>query len=279
LTIHDIEIFQGTPAWDVATAVDNDDAVKIKALLERDTMLVNYQEPVYGLTLLIRAIGTEKYQSAKQLLESGANPNITTKTGTSALFEATSYSWNDTKANGDPKFVKLLLNNGANPNQNYCSPAIKGQTDPIDCGTSPLMHSVSRGVEKTKLLVEFGADINYKTKLGTTASIFALMNKDVNSAYFLITEKKASVSDPYYYYSLTNDTIIEKDKPHYPVGLLLDWVYEIGSKEHIKKMAIVKEFHRQGIDYSKAKEHIGNLIIRRIKKLHPNDWQEYLEKY
>lgn len=279
LTIHDIEIFKGTPAWDLATAVDNEDAVKIKALLKMDTTLINYQEPVYGLTLLIRAVGTEKYESAKQLLESGAKPNIITKTGTSALFEATSYPWNDTQANGDPKFVKLLLDNGANPNQNYCSPVIKGQTDPIECGTSPLMHSVSRGFEKTQLLVEAGANINYKTKLGVTASIIALMNKDVSSAYYLIKERSAKVSEPYYYYSLTNEAIIEKDKPHYPVGLLLDWVYEIGSKEYIKKMEIVKEFQRQGIDYSKVKEHIGNLIMRRIKKLHPNDWQEYLEKY
>lgn len=278
LTIYDIEIFKETPIWDLANAVNDEDVVKIKTLL-KDTTLINYQEPAFGLTLLIRAVGTEKYKSAKQLLESGAKPNIISKTGTSALFEAISYPWNDSNANGDSEFVKLLLDYGANPNQTYCSPRINGQTDPIECGTSPLMHSISRGFEKTKLLVEFGADINYKTKLGTTASIFALMNKDVNSAYYLIKEKKARISDPYYYNSLTDDEIMEKNKPHYPVKLLLDWIYEIDSKEYVKKMEIVEEFQRQGINYSEAKEHIGDLVIRRIKNLHPYDWKEYLEKY
>lgn len=36
------------------------------------------------------------------------------------------------------------------------------------------MRSIGCGIEKTKALVETGADINYKTKLGTTAAIVAL---------------------------------------------------------------------------------------------------------
>ncbi len=279
LTVRDIEIFENTPAWELVTAVDREDLSAIERILKTDTFLINYQEPTYGTTALIRAIGTEKYNSVKKILDSGANPNIVTRIGSTALFEAISYSWSDTKANENPKFVKLLLDYGANPNITYCSSVIEGQTDPIECGTSPLMHSISRGFDKMKLLVEAGADINYKTKLGRTASIEALLMSDVNAAYYLIVEKKADVSAPFYYYSLTNDTIIEKDKPRYPVDLLLGWVYEVGSDKFKKKMQIVQEFKKQGIDYSERKKNISNLILRKIKKSRPNDWVEYLRTY
>ena len=256
LTVQDIEIFKNTPAWDLAQAVDKQDISEMKSILKKDESLINYQEAVFGTTLLMRSISSEKYNATKELLENGANPNIISKIGTTALFKAISFSWEDTKANDDPKFVKLLLDFKANPNITYCSPTIEGQTDPIECGTSPLMYSISRGIDKTKLLIDAGADIDYKTKLGVTAAIEALLLKDVNASYSLVVDKKAKITEPYYFYSLTNDATIEKGKPHYPVDLLLDWDFEIGSEAYIKKMLIVQEFQRQGVNYSERKKNI-----------------------
>ncbi|MFT4072876.1 MAG: ankyrin repeat domain-containing protein [Dysgonamonadaceae bacterium] len=159
LTVQDIEIFKKTIAWDLIQAVDRNDVSEIKNILKENSKLVNFQDPIFGTTALMWAISSEKYQAAKTLLESGADPNIISKIGTFALFEAVSYSWHDTQANEDPKFVKLLLDYKADPNINYCSPKIEGQTDPIECGTSPLIHSVSRGFEKVKLLVNAGSQI------------------------------------------------------------------------------------------------------------------------
>jgi len=278
LTVRDIEIFEKTPAWELVTAVDQEDLSAIERILKSDTLLINFQEPTYGTTALIRAIGTEKYNSAKKLLDSGTNPNIVSKIGSTALFEAISYSWSDAKANENPKFVKLLLEYGANPNVTYCSPVIEGQTDPIECGTSPLIHSVSRGFDKMKLLVEAGADIDYKTKSGNTAAYESLLMQDVKAAYFLIVDRKAKIIDPIFSYSLINDSI-DKDKPNYPVDLLLNWVFEIGSEEFNMKMQIVQEFKKQGINYSERKKNISNLILRKVKKSHPNDCVEYLRTY
>jgi hypothetical protein len=55
--------------------------------------------------------------------------------------------------------------------------------------------------------------------------------------------------------------------------------YEIGTDKYYKKMSIIQEFERQGVDYKSRKEKISKLILRKIKKMHPDDWQEYLNKY
>jgi hypothetical protein len=279
LTIQNIEIFKKTIAWDLVQAVDENDISEIKSILNQNPKLVNFQDPIFGTTVLMWAVSSEKYDAAKALLDNGANPNIISKIRTTALFEAISFAWNDTKANDDPKFVKLLLDYKADPNINYCSPKIEGQTDPIECGTSPLMHSVSRGFEKVKLLANAGAEIDYKTKSGNTASYQALLMEDVNSAHFLIVEKKAKITEPVYSFSFNDADTIDVSKPHYPVDLLLDWTFEINSSDYQKKKEIIATFKNQGIDYERRKANISNLILRKIKKMHPTDWEQYIKEY
>lgn len=279
LTVQNIEIFKNTAAWDLVRAVDKNDISKIQNILKRNPELVNIQDPIFGTTALMRAIGLRKYQSAKTLLDNGADPNVISKIGATALFEAISFSWQDTRENEDPKFVELLLDYKANPNINYCSPKIEGQTDPIECGTSPLIHSVSRGFEKVKLLVKAGAEINYRTKSGNTASYEALLMIDVNTAHFLIVKHKAKITEPVYSYSLNDADTIDITKPHYSVDLLLDWTFELSSSEYQKKKEIIAEFKKQGVDYESRKQNISNLILRKIQKMYPNSWQEYIEKY
>lgn len=279
MTVQDIEIFKNTPSWELVKAVEKDDFSRIKKILKKDKSLVNFQEPMFGTTVLMRAVNTEKYETAKLLLDYGADPNIVSNIGTFALFETISFSWKDKNANGNPKFVKLLLNYGANPNLTYCSPKIEGENDPIECGTSPLIHAVSRGMEKAKLLIQKGADINYKTKSGNTASYEALLMKDVDLAYFLIVEKNAKITDPVYLYSVTEDNRIQYENPHYPVDLLIDWVFELNSKEYKMKMEIVKKFEQQGINYQDRKNEISKLTLKRIKKMYPESWENYIDKY
>jgi hypothetical protein len=277
----DIELFKNTPAWNLAKAIENEDISQINDILTSDSALVNYQESLYGITPLIRAIGTDKYRSTCKLLECGANPDLASKIGSTPLFEAISYRWGDVSAKGDTKYIKLLLSYGANPNLGYFYRKVKGETNPIEYGISPLMYVItySSGYDIAKLLVQSGANINFKTSLGTTPAIKALLMEDINSAFYLIVENKAKVTEPYFYYSLINDNVVEKNKPHYPVDLLLGMTYEIGTDKYYKKMSIIQEFERQGVDYKSRKEKISKLILRKIKKMHPDDWQEYLNKY
>jgi ankyrin repeat protein len=58
----------------------------------------------------------EKYNFAQILLQHGADPNIRSKNGKTALFYATEYSWLDDAANSDGTYISLLLKYNADLN-------------------------------------------------------------------------------------------------------------------------------------------------------------------
>ncbi len=282
--IWDINIYQNTPAWDLALAVKGQNSSKIAKIVKKNPELLNYQEPKYGATLLLWAVGTGKYQSVETLLKCGANPDIaTTSEGETPLFIAAGLRWRAGFFQKDPKYVKLLLRYGADLNKNYVGFSGKGVRPRSEPGTSPLMNSIMCGIEKTKALVEGGADINYKTKSGHTAAIEALGTgtnatlEAMQYAYYLIVEKKAKVNEPYY---RSEHIIMRGQNPNdqfYPVDILRNWVYDLDSKEYKIKMEIVAEFARQGVNYWDAK--INKFTLAGIKKRYPKTWEEYLKKY
>ena len=275
--ITNVNIYKDTPAWNLALAVKEQKTKTIEKIVKDKPELLNYQEPKYGATLLSWAIGMEMYQSAETLLKSGADPNIASmRYGETPLFKAAGYSWVDNDAQKDPKYVKLLLLYGANPNKNYLGIDTSGKESVIEPGSSPLMNSIPCGIEKTKALIEAGADINYKTKTGSTAAVEALLSKEFPEyAYYLIAEKKAIVSEPYYRReSYGNEDSNEK---FYPVTILRNWVFSLDSKEYKMKMEIVEEFARQGVNYWDTK--INKYTLEHIKKLYPDTWEEYIKKY
>ena len=279
--ITDIRIYKDTPAWELALAVKRQRIRDIMKIVEKKPDLLNYQDPKYGATLLIWAVGMEKYRSAEALLQCGADPDIattenTTYGGETPLFLAAGYSWIDRWAKKDPKYVKLLLNYGADPNKNYTGFNIPGSQSLIEVETSPLMNSIGCGIEKTKALVEAGAEINYKTTFGTTATIKALMVRQFPEyAHYLIVGKYATITEPFYRrISYGNEDPNEK---FYPVDLLRNWVFALYSEEYRLKMQIVKEFARQGVNYWETKIHKSTL--EHIQKLYPDTWEEYIKKY
>ncbi len=277
--ITDINIYKNTPVWELAMAVKNQNTKVIERIAKKDPSLLNYQESRYGATLLLWAVGIEKYKSAEVLLKCGADPNIASTTeGETPLFVASGYSWVDNDAKKDPKYVRLLLDYGADPNKNYIG---SGKTI-IEPGTSPLMNSIGCGIEKTKALVEAEADINYKTKTGYTAAIKALGIGGPNAtlegmeyAHYLIVEKKAKVSEPRYRRETYGDE--DPEEKIFPVNILRDWVYDLDSEKYKIKMEIVEEFTRQGVNYWDAE--INKYILEQIKKRYPDTWEEYIKKY
>ena len=277
--ITDIRIYKNTPAWKLALAVKRQDTKSIEKIAKKEPHLLNYQDPKYGATLLLWAVGTERYKSAEALLKCGADPNIaSTSVGETPLFVAAGYSWVDNDAKKDPKFVKLLLQYGADPNINFVGSDVPGNRTATEPGTSPLMNSIRCGIEKTKALVEAGADINYKTKSGNTAAILALTMEAIEYAHYLIVEKKAKINEPYYrgeHMALPGQN--PKDE-FYPVNILRNWVYDLDSEKYKIKMEIVEEFARQGVNYWETK--ITNIrTLEHIKKRYPDTWEEYIKKY
>ena len=237
--IRNLRIWKHTPVWDLALAVKRQDTAKIERIAKAHPKFLNYQESRYGATLLLWAVGVEKYKSVEALLKCGANPNIATPcSGETALLVAARYSWIDNQAKKDPKYVKLLLKYGADPNENWTG-ADDGITEP---GTSPLMESILCGIEKTKALVEGGADINHKTASGKTAALLALWSgvdatdDAMEYAYYLIAIKKAKVTEPY----LTMPADGSKPKSVAPI----DAFKGVGSRVRFKRIFDENENYR-----------------------------------
>ncbi len=276
-----IRIFNQTPAWGLVKAIEKDDSKMIEDILHKNPNLLNYQEPVYGISPIQRAIGRRKYAAAKTLIKFGADLNLQSKIGDAPIFDAIAYGWDDRYSISDDRMLQILLESGANPNIIYNYKANNGEdVNAIEYGTTPLMYAIvySSGYNLVKKLVEYGAKVNAKTPLGTTAAIESLRSGDIQSAYYLIVVNNANITEPYFYYKFGTSEIDLKN-PFYPVDLLLSLTYKLNSKEYLMKKAIINKFGEHGINYQERKSKIPKTILEKIKKIYPETWKEYITKY
>jgi len=64
----DYRLFQDTPAWELAKAVEDEDIDKIKQEVSKNKSLLSFREPRLGQPLLTLAVLNKNYQSVKTLL-------------------------------------------------------------------------------------------------------------------------------------------------------------------------------------------------------------------
>lgn len=265
---NDYRLFQDTPAWVLAKAVEAGDVKKIKGEVFQKKVSVDYPESRFGKTLLMLAITNSQYDSAKTLLELGANPNLhdTFKGETPVIVAAD---------NDDPKFLRLLLDYKGDPNS--IENVFSGPKKRINSGrnsalTTAIVPSVmgKKNLEKVKILVEAGADIHY-TKKGIiqTAIGQALMSEQMDVALYLI-EKGADYTKP------ITPTVIEGEDVSV-LYLLRCSIIDLDSEQYKKKMELVTFLKSKGLDYDK--EPIDDADIERMKNMYPDNWQEYVKRY
>src|ERR1017187_9650137 len=145
---NDVRLFEQTPVWEVAKAIEKEDTVKIKHLLAgKPSSVLNYQEKYYGQSLLNWAVYTNHYPSVKALVELGANPNLKGNDSTSAFIQSASkFETSD--------YLKLLLQYGGDVNT-------VANIDAPQHLRTPLMAAAFKSLENVKILVKAGADVNY----------------------------------------------------------------------------------------------------------------------
>lgn len=200
------------------------------------------------------------YESTKALLELGANPNQhDSYDGTSPIIEAA-------KVGEGTKFLDLLLRHGGNPNDTEIGERRKGVT----VRDTPLLAAIGglgNSLPKVELLVESGADINFKNEFGMNALNEALVLDKLNVVLYLLhkgIDFRQVISS-----SEGRDYFIW-DKMRFKL-------YPLDSNDYQEKMKIIEFLKGKGLDYRRIP--IPEYAISQAKKMYPNHWREYLEKY
>jgi ankyrin repeat protein len=259
LSGYDYRLFQNTPVWELAKAVQDKNISKINRLVKEEELNLNYQEPRFGSTLLMLTVRNENFKSCKALLELGANPNIHDYyDGTSPIIEAA----NNIGTN-KLKFLKLLLENGADPNDEEVGP--RRPDNPTRY--TPLLQASENDLASVRLLVGYGANINYKNELEWTPLSVALTQDKYDIALYLLNNG-ADYRQP-----------VDKTegKYYYLWDELRFRMYPLNSSEYMMKMRIVDFLKKKGIDYHKTP--VPPHVVEQIKADYPDNWEEYLQKY
>lgn len=162
---YDYRIFRNTPVAELATAVQANDTMEINRILSAQPKLVNYQDTIYGQSLLMFACMDGNLAIVRTLLRHGANPNLYEwLEGKTALISLCN---KESPTEEQLKIAEELLRHGAmvkpmrvrlkECQQIFSSNA--GDTISVE----PLSEAASWStVPMVKLLLNYGADVNYQ---------------------------------------------------------------------------------------------------------------------
>ncbi|MGF7041952.1 ankyrin repeat domain-containing protein [Mucilaginibacter lappiensis] len=230
---YDYRLYQDSPAWELAKAVEDQDVVKIRQEVSRNKSLLNYQEPRFGIGLLQMAIRTEKYRSVEILVQLGADPNLQDSyEGLSPLMQAAFIGDGILQVGRDTRYLELLLKYGGDPNLESHGGA---RAEGID-GNTPLSIACLQGsVSYVQILVKAGANINHKRHNTYDALYNALIHKYPDIVLYLLNHGAI------YKQPLSIDYDNHKE---YITDLMADWDFEKGSDRYKSQQKIVAFLQR-----------------------------------
>lgn len=259
---NDIRLYQNTEAWSLAKAVDAEDVPKIKEEVTKNTVNVDYKDPRFGSTLLSIAIENSKYESVKTLLELGANPNSEDSyRGTTPVIYAAS--------NDNSKYLALLLKFKGNPNSFETAPIKEADKVRNTALVSALSYMIDNSLEKVKMLVEAGADVNFDNNGRTSTPLREAISMEKMDVALYLLEKGADYKNKMY-------TMIDGHEV-FILEALRKSLFDLDSEKYQQKLKVINFLKNKGLDYSK--EPIPKETLNEIKNKFPNDWENYISKY
>jgi hypothetical protein len=268
----DYGLFELTPASELAKAVEAGDAKEMFRIVTAGKVDIDYQEPKFGNTLLMLTVMNLQYASCKTLLELGADPNKhNTYSGSTALIEAAAIENYDSD---NSAFLRLLITHGADVNEVEIGDREVGNTirkSPllVACGD---VSQVGSSIVKVKMLVEAGADVNYKDEFNHFPLREALIQRHYEVVLYLL-QKGADHNRMLF----DRGEFQEKGKKIYIADILREQLFPLGTPQHKMKMEIVNFLESKGINYREVA--IPDFVVKKVKEDYPANWQEYLTKY
>lgn len=242
LSNYDFRLFQETPAWELAKAVEDEDESRIREILSKNHSLVNYQSPKYGVTVLHLAVSHHNVKSVKCLLSLNADVNIRDKeNGDTPINNACFASY---AGDAGIKILKMLIENGANIN-------VVEVSDSSQMPCSPLMSACYDGFkEGVAMLISKGADVNYKRNNEDTALSESLLLGHYEIAYYLLLHG-ANYTTPIMY---------KRDYSNQGKGRIVRRIYikEALEEKHITYSTPERAYYYKIVDFLKKKGIIIN---------------------
>lgn len=259
---NDYRLFEKTPALELAKAVEDEDTIKIKEILNNKKVNINFQEPKFGGTLLTLSIMNSQYQSAKTLLALGADPNIEElyRGGSTVIWAA---------GNDNPKYLELILKYKGNPNAIETAPFKKDDEVRETALLKAISFLDSSSIKKVKLLVKAGANVNYRNGYHTKLPLSEALILDKLDVALYLLQNGADFKLSLY------KTVDEKDV--YILEALRKSIIDLKSEQYKSKLEVIQFLKEKGLDYTK--EPIPDYILEKIKKQYPKDWKDYIKKY
>lgn len=280
---HDFRLFQGTIAWDLAKAVQDQDIARIKYEVEQLGIPVDYKESKWKKTLLMLATDNNKKKSVKVLLELGANPNVPCDTvryrGDNSVILASRFS------HISPEILKMLLEYGGDPNSVECGVQQDNFGNWVPARHFALFAAVGMDgdYEKVRMLVEAGADVNMQSEdTGAGAMERALVFDRMDVLLYLL-EHGADYNRKFERIEVISSQDSASYKPFY-VNILYELrlrAYPLNSKKHKEKLKVIDFLKKRGMDYWKSPvpDRALTKIKREISPKNEEELQEYLKRY
>lgn len=249
----DYRLFQNTPAWQLAKAVEDGDTSRISSLIAKNRDLLTYRDPRFGKPILSLAVSNLDYISVKKLLELGANPNMQDLYfGDSPLMEAVKVA--GISKDPSPAILQLLLKYGGDPNDEENGPNTSGRY-------TPLLRSCEDGnLVFTKILVTAGAKVNAVNTYKIKPLYYAMLSSNPDLVIYLV-KIGADYKSPV--------RVLSNGDKEYITEMLRDWRFDLNSKDYKKKMRLVDLLKQNGMDYRKTP----------VPKEYLDLPKDYLEKY
>ncbi|HEX8039451.1 MAG TPA: ankyrin repeat domain-containing protein [Chryseosolibacter sp.] len=257
---NDYDLFRNTPIADLAEAVENRDSLKIEQLSKELSKNINYQESKFGQTILMVSAQNENVLACRILLRNGAIPNThDSYDGSSAIIQISGKY----DSQSSEEILQLLLKHGASPNDIEVGDRREGNYQ----RNTPLLRAAGRSLQKVKMLVAAGANINYVNEFGESALGRALTQDKLDIVLYLIesgADLRISMSK-------------NQGKDYYISDELRFKTYFLDSDEYRLKMKIVEMLESKGLPYRSLP--VPDYATAQAKKMYPSSWKEYLKKY
>lgn len=274
----DVRRFQTTKAWNLAKAIDDHNIREMRRQVIVLKVPIDTKDRKKLFTPLMYAVFNNDIQSVKVLLELGADPNIPTDSisdkGDNSVIIASRYS------DISIEILKLLLKYGGNPNSTECGRNYDMDGDWIPARSSALSCavSISGEIEKVKILVEAGANVNnYDGDFQDAPLMDALLLDRMNIALYLLEHG----ADYNYKFRSCAPSSGGGSRNVDILYRLRQCIYPLDSQEYKDKLKVIKFLKDRGVDYRKSlvdvetKKMINNVMHFKTHK----EYQNYLKRY